>query len=232
MQVDDRARKIFKGVFDEGTLLTMYRLGRRLQLTAFSGVLKSGKESSVVHAEPHCAVKVYAIGASAFNRFRKYIQGDERFRRVKPDRRGITFAWCQKEFRNLHIAHAAGVRCPKPLGFMANVLAMEFIGEGTTPAPRLADAAPADPAAVIRAIVDGMVKLHRSNLVHGDLSPYNILLHDEQPVFIDFSQGVLRSHPLANELLQRDVRNIAAYAEKAGIALTAEDIHQRLSVPS
>ncbi len=226
----DSARKIFRGVLDDSTLYSLYKLGKRLSIKKFYGIVKSGKESAVILAEGEeiIAIKIYSMTASNFTHFKKYITGDERFARVKPDRRSIMFAWCQKEFRNLHIAQEAGVSCPKPIAFRENALAMEFIGEGTQPAPRLVDTAPENPAGVINAIVESIRKLYSKRLVHGDLSPYNILLKDNTPVLIDFSQGVLLSHPLAQELLERDIRNISSYAQKLGIEISGEEIYRDL----
>jgi RIO kinase 1 len=62
--------------------------------------------------------------------------------------------------------------------------------------------------------VEGIKKLYRANLVHGDLSEYNILIKNREPYIIDISQGVPLDHPLAEELLQRDVKNISRFFNK------------------
>ena len=56
-------------------------------------------------------------------------------------------------------------------------------------------------------IVEDMKKMAESNLIHGDLSEYNILLWKNLPFIIDFSQGVRKNHPLATEFLRKDVEN-------------------------
>ena len=53
----------------------------------------------------------------------------------------------------------------------------------------------------------------RTHLVHGDLSPYNVVVWDKKPYIIDVSQAVLVSHPDAARLLENDIRNIAAFFE-------------------
>jgi RIO kinase 1 len=47
----------------------------------------------------------------------------------------------------------------------------------------------------------------RNNLIHGDLSPYNILNYNGKPFIIDFSQG-LKLSSLTKSFLVRDIDNI------------------------
>ena len=119
---------------------------------------------------------------------------------------------------------AAGVLCPEPKAFAGNVLVEEFIGEDFSPAPRLADIREFDAEKVWEEVLDSVKKLFSAGLVHGDLSEYNILLLNETPVLIDFSQAVLLSHPNAGEFLQRDVKNICNFFRKHGLNLEEENI--------
>ncbi len=226
----DEARKTFGGILDDNTLYNLYQLARKLHIDKFYGVIKSGKESSVILAESKeiIAIKIFSLNPGKFDTIRKYIMGDERFRKVKPERRSLVFAWCKKEFSNLYLARAAKVNCPRPITFRQNILIMEFIGDGTEPAPRLVDVELENPEDIIKQIVSEMKKLYKARLVHGDLSPYNILLKDDMPVIIDFSQAVLLSHPLAAELLERDIVNIINYAGKHGIKLNKEEMYKDL----
>ena len=58
--------------------------------------------------------------------------------------------------------------------------------------------------------------VRKAELVHADLSEYNILWLDE-PVFIDVSQSVLLVHDRAREYLYRDIQNITNYFRKMGV---------------
>ena len=52
----------------------------------------------------------------------------------------------------------------------------------------------------------------KCQLVHGDLSEYNMLWLDDTVYFIDVSQSVDRLHPHAHEFLLRDCRNVSQVA--------------------
>ncbi len=59
-------------------------------------------------------------------------------------------------------------------------------------------------------------------MVHGDLSEYNLLLHDG-PVVIDWSQATVRRNRMSLELLRRDLRNVIAYFGKKGVSVDNPD---------
>jgi len=63
-----------------------------------------------------------------------------------------------------------------------------------------------------------MKKLYNEcNLIHSDLSEYNILWHRDQCYFIDVSQSIEPIHPQAFHFLLRDCRNITSFFVKAGL---------------
>jgi len=90
---------------------------------------------------------------------------------------------------------------------------MEFIGDDD-PAPELKNLPPKNPKKFHKKVLDNMHKLFEKGLIHGDLSPFNILNHNEEPVFIDFSQSTTTSADNAKELIMRDVKNISIYFRK------------------
>ena len=67
------------------------------------------------------------------------------------------------------------------------------------------------------------VAWHKADLVHGDLSPYNILWHNEKPIIIDVGQGVLQNHPKSQDFLIRDATQITKWAQKMGIDVEIAD---------
>jgi len=229
---DYEQRKVFAGVLDEKTLFTLYKLSNKGYFEILHGFVKQGKESSILAAEQKngkiVAVKVHAVTASNFKRIWPYLQGDPRFYRIKRTRHGIIYTWCKKEFKNLVTAYKANVLCPEPIAQMNNVIVMEFLGKDFTPAPRLCDVELENPEKIFEEVVENISRLYRAQLVHGDLSFYNILLFREKPYFIDFSQGVPLAHPNAEYLLRRDVENICRDFSMYGIKASAEEIYERV----
>jgi RIO kinase 1 len=211
--------KIFRGAFDERTLLVLYRLTNKNSISVES-LVKEGKESIILSGlkeeKDWVAIKVYRTEACDFKAMWKYLIGDPRFFGLKKNRRTIVNSWCRREFKNLKIAHEANVDCPKPLCFMENVLIMSFIGKDGKVAPRLIDVYLENPEDCYEGVLENLKKLVKCGIVHGDLSAYNILLH-EKPYFIDFSHATTIENPQAFELLKRDVENINVYFSKLNV---------------
>lgn len=121
-------------------------------------------------------------------------------------------AWLTAEVEALRLLADAGVRVPAPLGFVDGVLLMELIvdNEGNL-APQLDEVSLSAEQArdyhdqVIREIV----RMLCAGLIHGDLSPYNILVDDQGPVIIDLPQAVNASaNNSALQMFARDVENM------------------------
>jgi RIO kinase 1 len=176
-------------------------------------------------------VKIYLTSSADFKKgMQKYIEGDFRFKSVKRDTRSLIFTWAQKEFRNLEQAAKAKVRVPKPVIVKNNVLIMEFIGENGESAPSLKEQSPDNPEKVYKALLIYMERLYRKgDLVHGDLSEYNIMLWKGQPVMFDMSQSVPTSHPLAASLLRRDLENVNRFFCRLGVKVVpVEDVYKKV----
>lgn len=225
---DVKEFKIERKVFDERTLLAIYKLLSRGVLKTVESLLQEGKESVVLSAKDGkndwVAVKVYKIQHCDFKSMWKYLAGDPRFYGLKKNRRIIVYNWCKREFKNMKIAHNNNINCPKPIAFNENVLVMEFIGENGNLAPRLIDLnfAREDAEEIYEFVLDQIKRLFEAGLVHTDLSAYNILFYDK-PCFIDFSQAVPPRHQSAKDFLKRDVRNINRYFKKFGVEVKDEE---------
>ncbi len=51
-------------------------------------------------------------------------------------------------------------------------------------------------------------------IVHADLSEFNIMIAEAGPRIIDWPQAVERSHPHAQELLERDISNVLRFFDR------------------
>ena len=210
--------KIEEGVFDTKTMVKLSRLFSKRIISVLDFITARGKEADVYIADAgesivdeYVIVKIFRIETSAFKRRLDYIIGDPRFGHVSKNMYSVVGEWCKKEYGNLMVAGFAKVHAPKPYAFSGNVLAMEFIGEDGVPASQLKNVALKDPEKTLDAILDDMRKLYANNLVHGDVSEYNILMKGDTPYMIDFGQGVLLEHPEATTFLKRDIKNILDY---------------------
>ncbi len=206
--------KVRQDVFDEVTLLALYRLVHKGWITAIGGSISTGKEANVFFGEREdqdLAIKIYRIRTANFNAMTEYLIGDRRFSGIRRTRKDIVFTWTRKEFANLKRAHEAGLPVPEPYGWDRNILVMEFIGEDEVPFPQIRNVRIVNPESVYREIVSFMKILYQdAGLVHADLSEFNILYSD-RPYIIDMGQAVTLDHPRARAFLVRDIANVNRY---------------------
>ena len=220
------AQKAVENVLDDDTMDALLKADDRGLINRMHGIIESGKESAILLADTDegiAIVKIYMKRAGAFREMHQYLRGDKRFRNVKKDRKSVVDAWAKKEFKNLKKASNV-VRCPEVYGLQENVLVMEFIGEDLQAYPKLKEVNIENPESALNQVLEKMKALWREEkIVHGDLSEYNILVEEDELVWIDFSQGVHESHPEARELLKRDVKNIVNFFRKQGANMSHEE---------
>jgi len=213
-------------VFDHSTVMTIIELYRRGIIRKINGVISSGKESKVYYGYDKkgnpLAIKIYLISSAEFRKsIHKYILGDPRFEGLKPkDMRSLILAWARKEFKNLVRMYESGVKVPKPLACLNNVLVMEFLGEDRMRYPLLVEAygelTENELQHIYELILNELEKIVcKARLIHGDLSEYNIIVKPDLDIaIIDVSQAVDINHPNAPEFLKRDIENIHRFFSK------------------
>ncbi len=201
-------------------------------------IVKSGKEAVVyccrggpkVDAEL-VAAKVYK--PKSFRSFRNdalYREGrvilNKRDMRAVAKRTGhgrevSSSLWTNHEWEVLRQLYAVGADVPRPLAHSSGALLMEFIGspeDGAAPSLKSADLSLAEAEAAYLRLLENIQLWLYAYIVHGDLSPYNVLYWLDQPVVIDFPQAVdPRFNMNAYSLLQRDLDNIGRFFERFGI---------------
>lgn len=223
-------------VFDRSTLMIVYEFMNKGNIDEIHGVVSAGKEARVYWGKDkngnELAIKIYLTLSAEFRKgIMRYIEADERFKGVRRDTRSLIFAWAQKEFRNLQQASRAKVRVPKPIIVKNNVLIMEFIGENGANAPSMKELPPVNPEKTYATLLSYLEKLYRkADLVHGDLSEYNVMIWKGRPVIFDVSQAVPTSHPMAGFLLRRDLTNLNKFFSRLGAkVLSIEECYRKVT---
>jgi len=215
------------------------------------GVLKTGKEADVFlvrrgvpGTDRSCllAAKRYRdAGHRQFHRDAGYLEGrrvrESRVNRAVASRsefgrQAIAGQWANAEFNALVQLHNARVPVPYPVQIVGTEVLLEFIGEADgTGAPRLAETrpGPAKLASLWNQLVEAMTTMAAAGYAHGDLSPYNLLVHHGRLVMIDLPQVVdVVAHPNGRGFLERDAKNVATWFAKAGQADAAPEALARL----
>ncbi len=217
--------KVDEGIFDEKTMIHLSKFYNKGVIGKLNFITARGKEADVYVAEAgkseevkgtqYLIVKFFRIETSSFFKMEDYMIGDPRFSKIKTTSKyEVVKVWCRKEFGNLEIAARAKVNAPKPFMFNGSILAMSMIGEDSVPAPRLKDVELEYPEKTLDILINDIKKLYKNNLVHADISEFNILISDNVPYLIDFGQAVVLQHPKAVDFLSRDVANLLDYFEK------------------
>jgi len=221
------------------------------------GMLKTGKEADVYLVRRYLpgtgeggllAAKRYRDGDHRlFHRDAGYLEGRRvrRSREMRAMNNRTSFGkeliagqWAAAEFAALgqlwQIGEESGlVRVPYPVQLIGTELMMEFIGDWETgeAAPRLAQVR-TDPdklADLWRQMTDALSVLSRAQVAHGDLSPYNTMVHDGRLVLIDLPQIVdVIANPQGAEFIARDVRNVAGWFTQRGLRVDADELLDRL----
>jgi len=223
-------------VFDRSTLMIIYDFLNKGKINEIHGVVKAGKESRVYWGKDkqgnELAIKIYLTVSAEFRKgMIKYIEGDPRFKGVRRDTRSLIFAWAQKEFKNLEQTTAAKVRVPRPIAVKNNVLLMEFIGKNGVCAPSMKEQRPKNPEKIYETLLTYLRRLYiKAELVHGDLSEYNIMIWKGRPVLFDMSQAVPLLHPMADFLLHRDLINVNRFFSRLGVKVpSTEECYKKVT---
>ena len=139
--------------------------------------------------------------------------------------------WIHAEYQTLQMLYEAGADVPQVFSHSNGAILMEYFGDEDAAAPMLNRVTiPREEAEkLLRRIIDNVTLWLKNDLVHGDLSPYNLLFWQERIVAIDFPQAVdARINQSARSLLGRDLENVCGYFSKYGIRADAMRIANAL----
>ncbi|KAM7390037.1 hypothetical protein PAMA_008284 [Pampus argenteus] len=233
---------------DPRTRLLMYKMVNAGVLENINGCISTGKESVVFHADggsvgeeekpvpDEVVLKVFKTTLNEFKNRDRYIKDDYRFkdRYSKLNPRKIIRLWAEKEMHNLTRMKNADIPCPEAVLLKKHILVMSFIGKDHVPAPKLKDVmlSSEDLKNAYYQVLHVMQQLYQEcNLVHADLSEYNMLWHEGKVWLIDVSQSIEPTHPHGLEFLFRDCRNVSTFFQKRGVseAMNVSDLFNAVS---
>lgn len=221
------ARATVDQVLDPRTMRMVEKLQKQGHLDNLSGCISTGKEANIYHSTDSqgrdVAVKIYKTSILIFKDRQRYFVGEFRFRHgvSRNNPRKMVKLWAEKEMRNLKRLRAAGIPSPDALALKHHVLVLEFLDDGSgAAAPRLKDA-DLD-SSMLERLYDEILCIirrmyHQCNLVHADLSEYNILYYQDHAAIIDVSQSVEQNHPHSLEFLRNDIHIMNNFFQKRGI---------------
>jgi RIO kinase 1 len=220
--------------------------------------VKGGKEASVYLCEPHPNTGLGLLAAKVYRpRMFRNLRNDAMYRQGREIllagggpagrdegyiRRAIRSktefgqqaahtSWLMYEFTALERLHEAGGAVPRPIAPSSNAILMEYVGDGRMAAPTLNTIRLDEDEAgrLIRAVLRNVDLMLQHELVHGDLSAYNILYWQGEITLIDFPQVVnLHSNRRSRMILERDIQRICEYFSQQGVDCNPDAILSRL----
>ncbi len=129
--------------------------------------------------------------------------------------------WVSREWETLRALSAADDPVPRPIECTDDAILMSYIGDEDVPAPRLHEYHHDDLEELeelwdqcLRAVERMLFR----DVVHGDLSSYNVLVWDGEITVIDFPQAVdAKKNRHAQAFLERDIRRLGDFFERRGL---------------
>jgi RIO kinase 1 len=218
-------------------------------------IIKGGKEASVYRcaADPATGAAVLAAKVYRPRKFRNlrndsmYRQGrqildayghDHDFARDERVARAIgkktTFgmqvrhtSWLMHEYTAMERLYQAGAAVPQPIAASENAVLMSYHGDDGMAAPTLnqVDLTPDEAQPLFQEVLRNIDVMLQHELIHGDLSAYNILYWAGEITLIDFPQVTdLHTNDNAYFILERDIERTCEYFADQGVQCDAEAI--------
>jgi RIO kinase 1 len=250
--------------YEESWLLSsLYSFYDEGLITDVLSLIKGGKEASVYLCEPHPAVGLGLLAAKVYRpRMFRNLRNDAIYRQgrevltadgkpagkqagdyARAIRNKTAFgmqaahtSWLMYEFTAMERLYKAGAAVPRPISSSDNAILMSYHGDEQLAAPTLntVDLEPDEAEALFREVVRNIDLMLQHDLIHGDLSAYNILYWAPEGTggeitIIDFPQVVsLHANPKARFILRRDIGRTCEYFAGQGVRCNAEAIFGKL----
>jgi RIO kinase 1 len=212
--------------FDDGTL------------DSYLGKIAEGKEASIhlCAKRVHETQRMYAVKLYKYREKRSFKNRADYFlpitllshrrearaikNKTKTGRRLEESLWMGREWETLMLLAQLKADTPSFIKKGSRSIVMEYIGDENGPAPKLIEARNEihNPKDIFEIILGNIILFLHHNIVHADLSPYNILYDKGRVVIIDFPQVVdPRNNLNARSLLERDLIRICNFFKNLGV---------------
>jgi RIO kinase 2 len=196
--------------FDGYDILAIDALVKKGTITALGDVIGVGKESVVLAA---MSTRPVAI---KFHR-----EGRTSFKDVKRSRQHLI----DVEIQNFSWLYAAMLAARRVFEVMKELYPMVIIPEpidqnrhavvmSVVEGVEMAKATLVDPEWYLDGVIEQVKKAYDLGFIHSDLSEHNVMVCDEGLTIIDWPQYVKVGSKTADEMLERDVKNVLTHFEK------------------
>jgi RIO kinase 1 len=240
---------------EEGWLLSsLYSFYDEGLITDVLALVKGGKEASVYLCEPHPATGLGLLAAKVYRpRMFRNLRNDKMYRQGREvltaqgrpaGKQAGTFArairnkstfglqaahtsWLMYEYTALERLHKVGGAVPQLVAPSNNAILMTYHGDENLAAPTLntVHLNPDEAAVLFHEVLRNVDLMLQYNLIHGDLSAYNILYWQGEITIIDFPQVVnLHANPKAHFILRRDIQRTCEYFIQQGVRCSPASI--------
>ena len=189
--------------------------------------LGSGKEADVYL----CRDDQRLIAVKVYRQYRTAHRGGRPIKLESMGQRAL------REFDLLDYAWQGGARVPKPGTRVENMFSMQYLGDSESVAPMLHHVALEEPGPFLEKTLAGIEGLAEAGIVHSDLSPFNILVYQSQPWFIDLAAGIrvdrLGTPPWVRLLealraLEKGLGSLHRYFRRYGLEFDSRDLMSRV----
>jgi RIO kinase 2 len=191
-------------------------------IESFGQTLGVGKEADVYDAlssdGKRIAVKFHRLGRISFRQTRR----KRGYVREHSTWLFQSHLAAEKEFQAMQLVYKNGVSVPEPISQNRHVIAMGMIeGAELSKYKEIAK-----PEKILKQVLRNVRKAYlKAHVIHADLSEYNIILKpDGHILIIDWPQYVMTNHANAEELLERDLKNILTFfSRKFSVKVAVKD---------
>jgi RIO kinase 1 len=215
-------------------------------ITDVLALVKGGKEASVYRCEANPTVGAHLLAAKVYRpRMFRNLRNDRMYRQGReillegggPAGRDSGYierairnktpfglqaahtSWLMYEFTAIERLYEAGAAVPRPIAPSPNAILMSYHGDERMAAPTLntVNLEPEEAQRLFQEVLRNIDLMLQHDLVHGDLSAYNILywLPEDGPseiTLIDFPQIInLHTNHNAHFILRRDIQRVCEY---------------------